>query len=212
MGIYIYKLSVSISELFREPIGFCWYSSLSQRSYNMTLKKALPDSHQGLTPPDSPTKRLVSPQATAKNLNHLFDVLAKMLPDLTNREPPNTPILQEHPQPGPDMVHLKQLLVKLTDASKEQEGNIEFDLEIPICTTSNDFKSFEKWASKSQFETCLETYELPTSFPICIEKVADGTAVGTERHADIGSASQWRPAVIWTNRLSQEAAHLFTFI
>lgn len=41
---------------------------------------------------------------------HLFNVLAKVLSDLTNREPPNTPVAQIQCLPGPDAVRLKQLL------------------------------------------------------------------------------------------------------
>lgn len=48
--------------------------------------------------------------------------------------------------------------------SLQREENVqaleEVDLKSPICTIPDDFKSFEKWASKSQFKTVVETYEL----------------------------------------------------
>lgn len=92
-----------------------------------------------------------------KDLKHLFDVLEKVLPDLTNQEPPNIPVFQGQFQPGPNMVQLQQLLVKLIDdgyssvgpsvvtepaqsclASNEQEEVVqvadEIDLNRPICT------------------------------------------------------------------------------
>lgn len=145
--------------------------------------------HQGLTPPDSPTKGTTTSQAILKDLKHLFGVfLEKTLLDLTNKEPPNTPVSQGHFPPGPNMIRLKQLLVKLTcdecasaelfvatepaqscPASNKQEGvrvTDEIDLDSPICTTPDDFKSFEKWASTPQFKTVLETYEPLTPYPI----------------------------------------------
>lgn len=110
---------------------------------------------------------------------HLFEVLKKVLSDLTNREPPNTPVYQLDSQPGPDMVQLKQLLLKLIrdgypsvetiQATKpaqpcsnnnEQKENVRaadaIVLESPISTTPDDFKSFEKWASTPQFKTVAE--------------------------------------------------------
>lgn len=45
-------------------------------------------------------------------------------------------------------------------AGNEPEENVqaagEIDLKSPICTTSEDFKSFEKWASTPQFKTVVE--------------------------------------------------------
>jgi hypothetical protein len=134
----------------------------------MASKKASPPCHWGLTPPNSPTNGLTRPQNTLEDLKQLYEVLEKVLLNLANTQTANAPVFQDHSQPGPDVVHLKQLLVKLTDASNEQEENVEIDLEIPICTTPDDFKSFEKWASKSQFKTVLETYESPTPFSICL--------------------------------------------
>ena len=83
------------------------------------------------------------------------------------------------------LVRLKQLLVKLTRnerasvepfattnpaqsdlANNEQEEIFraadEIDLNRPICTTPDDFKSFGKWASASQFMRVVEMYEPPT--------------------------------------------------
>lgn len=46
-------------------------------------------------------------------------------------------------------------------ASNEQEENVQaadqIDLLSPICTTPEDFKSFEKWASTPKFKTVVET-------------------------------------------------------
>lgn len=129
------------------------------------------------------------PPATLNDLKHLFGVfLEKALLDLTNQEPPNTPVSQDQSPLGLDMVRLKQLLVKLTRderasvgpfvttnpaqpclADNEQEGvqvADEIDLKNPICTTPDDFKSFEKWASTPEFKTVVETYETPTPLSI----------------------------------------------
>ncbi|EKV12768.1 hypothetical protein PDIG_42040 [Penicillium digitatum PHI26] len=142
----------------------------------MALETSSP-SHQGLTPPDSPMKGSATPQATVEDLKHLFDVLEKVLFDLTNRDPPNTPVFQDHSPPGPDMVQLKQLLEKVIRKgyssaepsqscffSNEKAEKVQaadgLDLESPICTTPDGFKSFEKWASKSQFKTVVETNDL----------------------------------------------------
>ncbi|QQK42945.1 AAA+ ATPase domain [Penicillium digitatum] len=78
----------------------------------MALEPSSP-SHQSLMPPDSPMEGSATPQATAKDPKHLFGVLKKVLFDLTNRNPPNTPVFQDHSQPGPDIVQLKQLLEKV---------------------------------------------------------------------------------------------------
>jgi hypothetical protein len=155
--------------------------------HNMTLKTSSP-CHKGLTPPSSPTKELVTTPATLEYLKNLFGVfLEKALLDLTNQEPPNTPISKDQSPAGPDMVRLKQLLVKLTRderasvglfvttnlaqsglANNEQEESVQVadepDRNCPICTTPDDFKSFEKWASASRFKTVVETYEPPTPF------------------------------------------------
>jgi hypothetical protein len=137
---------------------------------------------QGLTPPGSPTKGSATPQAIVNDLKHLFGVfLENVLFDLTNQEPPNTPVSQDESHPVLDMVRLKQLMVKLSHdecasaelslatkpgqsglADNEQEEVVqvadEIDLNRPICTTPDDFKSFEKWASASQFKTIVERY------------------------------------------------------
>ena len=55
------------------------------------------------------------PPSTLNDLKHLFGVfLEKALLDLTNQEPPNTPVSQDQSPAAPDMIRLKQLLVKLT--------------------------------------------------------------------------------------------------
>lgn len=125
------------------------------------------------------------PPATLKDLMHLFGVfLENALLDPTDQEPPSTPVSQDQSPPGLDMVRLKQLMVKLThddgasaelslatkpaqsfSASNEQEENVqvvdEIDLKSLICTTPDDFKSFEKWASTPEFKTVVEMYEPP---------------------------------------------------
>lgn len=129
------------------------------------------------------------PPATLKDLMLLFGVfLESALLDLADQEPPNTPVSQDQSPPGLDIGRLKRLMVKLThdeyasaelslatkparssSASNEQEENVqavgEINLESPICTIPDDFKSFEKWVSKSQFKTVMETYELPANRP-----------------------------------------------
>jgi hypothetical protein len=153
----------------------------------MALKAAKTSSSprfQRLTPPDSPTTGSAT-EATVEDLEHLFE---DVLLDLTNRDPPNTPVFQNHSHPAPDMDELKQFLVKVirdeysstgsviaikptqsSSASNEQEENVhavdQIDLESPICTTPDDFKSFDKWASKPQFKTVMEMYEPPDNHP-----------------------------------------------
>lgn len=147
--------------------------------HNMELKKPSP-CHDGLTPPDSPTKGTVTSQAIVKDLKYLFGVFLEKVIDLTNREPPNTPASEDLSPSGPDMVQrvLECATAELsiaTDSSQssytsdEQEnlpGSDDFDPKHPICTTPDDFKSFEKWASTPQFKTVVETYEPPTPLPM----------------------------------------------
>jgi hypothetical protein len=147
-----------------------------------------PSCHQGLTPPNSPTKESTIPLAALKDLMHLFGVfLENALLDLTDQEPPNTPISQDHSPPSPDMVRLKQLLVNLTsdgcalaelsmaakpDHSCPASNELEdiavadgTDLKHAISTTPDDFKLFEKWASTPSFKAVVETYEPPANLP-----------------------------------------------
>jgi hypothetical protein len=166
----------------------------------MALKTS-PACHQGLTPPDSPTKESTMPLATLDDLKHLFGVfLEKALLDFTDQEPPSTPVSQDQSPAGLDMVRLKQLLVKLTSdecasvgpfvttnpaqsglANNEQEEVVqvadETDLNRPICTTPDDFKSFEKWASASQFKTVVETYEV-ASRPFLVRELLTQVQLG----------------------------------
>ena len=144
----------------------------------MALKTSSP-CHQGLTPPDSPTKGTAASQAIVKDLKHLFGVLLEKVLDLTN-QPPNTPVSQDQSPPGTDVVRqvLECASAELSMANKpgqpssasNEQGNIPgpdgFDLKHPICTTPDDFKSFKKWASAPQFKTVVETYEPPTPLPI----------------------------------------------
>ncbi|KAJ5537503.1 hypothetical protein N7494_006982 [Penicillium frequentans] len=130
----------------------------------MAFEKTSSPCHQGLTPPNSPREGSTSPQATVKDLKHLFDVLEKVLADL--KAPPNTPVFQENSQPEPDMVQLGQLLKKFNRDRHYPEVVVsslhcsvsnEQDIIDPvaddadhcpvICTTPDDYKSFEKWAS-----------------------------------------------------------------
>ena len=133
------------------------------------------------------------PLTTLNDLKHLFDVfLEKALLDLTSEDPPNTPVFRDQSPAGLDVVRLKQLLVKLIRdsypsvetikatqpaqscfASNEEDENAQatqavgVDLESPISTTPDDFKSFEKWASRGptpQFQKIMETYEPPAKF------------------------------------------------
>ena len=138
----------------------------------MALKTAFPY-HQSQTPPNSPTKGPATPQSIVKDLKHLFEIfLDKVLLDLTKQDPPNTPVSQDQSPPGADVV--RQVLecasaelsmatnpAQSSPGSNEQEnvpGPDGFDLEHPICTTPEDFQSFEKRASTPQFTTVKETY------------------------------------------------------
>ncbi|KAJ5543903.1 ATPase AAA-type core [Penicillium frequentans] len=134
-------------------------------------------SRKALTPPDSPTRGIATPQAIENYLKQLFDVfLENMLLDCTNEGPPNTPIIQDQSKLGPDVVRLEKFLeyasAKLSIAtvpsqscfpSNEQQEKAQvadgLDVESPICTTPDDFKSFEKLASKTQFRTIFETWD-----------------------------------------------------
>ncbi|KAI2756919.1 hypothetical protein DTO013E5_44 [Penicillium roqueforti] len=168
-------------------------------SEHMASKKTSSPCHQGMTPPDSPTKESTTPRDTVEDLKYLFE---SVLLSLTNREPPNTPVFQDYSQPGPDMVQLKQLLVKVIRkgyfsaeppvanepsepsqpcfSGDEQAENAqvadEIDLEIPICTTPDDFKSFKKWALKSQFKTIVETWDKEA----CKYKIAEPTETSND--------------------------------
>ncbi|CAG7951484.1 unnamed protein product [Penicillium salamii] len=174
-----------------------------------TAKASSSPCPQGLTPPGSPTKESAMPPVTLKDLMPLFGVfLENALLDLADQEPPNTPVSQDQSPQGLDIGRLKRLMVKLThdecasaelslatkparspSASNEQEENVQavdkIDLESPICTTPDDFKSFEKWASKSQFKTVMETWD----------KEACNTRLSSQR----------RLAMTWTTTLSMHS-------
>ncbi|OKP09742.1 hypothetical protein PENSUB_4871 [Penicillium subrubescens] len=163
--------------------------------HNMELKKPSP-CHDGLTPPDSPTKGTVTSQAIVKDLKYLFGVFLEKVLDLTNREPPNTPASEDLSPPGPDMVQqvLECASAELSMAteptqsnsvSEEQErlpGSGGFDPKHSICTTPDDFKSFEKWASTSQFKTVVETWDKEA----CKYKIAESveTNSGLDDYAE----------------------------
>ncbi|CAG8107633.1 unnamed protein product [Penicillium nalgiovense] len=150
--------------------------------HSMALKR-ISSSHQGLTPPDSPTKGSASAQATVKDLKHLFGVFLEKVLDFTNQVPPNTPVSQDQSPPGTDMVRqvLECASAELSMANKpaqsssgsNEQGNVpgpdRFDLKHPICKTPDDAKSFEKWASTPQFKTVVETWDKET----CKYKIAE---------------------------------------
>ncbi|GAB0139074.1 hypothetical protein EsDP_00007290 [Epichloe bromicola] len=187
----------------------------------MALNEISSPCHQGLTPPDSPTKGTATSQTIVEDLQHLFGVfLEKALLELTRGEPPNTPVSQEQSPSGPDMVRLKKLLVKLTRdecasaelsvatkptqaclASNEKEEGVrvayENDLNSPICTTPDDFKTFEKWASTPQFKTVLETWDKEA----CKYKIAEPTETSNDLNDDAEYAFVVRERV---DRTSEE--------
>lgn len=163
-----------------------------------TASKEVPPCHQGWTPPDSPATGSTTPHAIVEDLKHLFE---DVLIDLTNREPPNTPVFLDHSQSGPDMDELKQLLVKLirdgyssgvsaisTKPSQSFSANNEQDVIDPvtdgvdrspvICTTPDDFKSFEIWASNTHFKTIFETYDPVVVSSIPFFQVANQIQLG----------------------------------
>lgn len=129
---------------------------------NLGLEQPL--RHQGLTPPNSPTKGTATSQAIVKKLHHL-EVL-----DLTNQAPPNTPVCQDQSLPRFDKVRqvLDSVSAELYGADKPAQSSLTsdehgeapspdgFDVKHPICTTPEDFESFEKWASP-QFKIVKET-------------------------------------------------------
>lgn len=171
--------------------------------------------HQSLTPPDSSTMGSVMPHATMEYLLHIFDVLAKVLSDLTNREPPNTPVAQDQFSPGPDVVQLKQLLERVPSElsqetelsqscvpSNEQAEKFQvadgLDLESPTCTTPDDFKRFEKWASKSQLKIALETYEPLPPLPFSLRRLSIMGVAGTRKHVNTRLLNRQRPTVVQT--------------
>ncbi|KAJ5267403.1 ATPase AAA-type core [Penicillium angulare] len=127
-----------------------------------------------MTPPDSPTNE-TRPQASLNDLKKLLESLLSEFED-----PPNSPIYQENYQPGRDAIELQILLAQFIRSKQsstvventksrfdgsEQESATPLigEANHPICTTPSDFKSFEKWASKSQFITVLETWDKEAS-------------------------------------------------
>ncbi|KAJ5267372.1 ATPase AAA-type core [Penicillium angulare] len=148
-----------------------------------------------MTPPDSPTNATY-PQASLKDLKKLLESVLFEFEDS-----PNSPIHQENYQPGSDVIELQMLLTQficgkqsLTVAEKpqsrsddgEQESTTplvgEADPSPPICTTPDAFKSFEKWASRSQFKTVLETWDKTA----CKYKIAESmdTSSGPDDYAE----------------------------
>ncbi|KAJ6019838.1 hypothetical protein N7522_000546 [Penicillium canescens] len=190
----------------------------------MALNEISSPCHQGLTPPDSPMEGTATSQTIVEDLQHLFGVfLETALLELTSGEPPNTPVSQDQSPYGPDMVRLKKLLVKLTRdecasaelsvaakptqaclASSEKKEGVrvanETDLDSPICTTPDDFKSFEKWASTPHFKTVLETWDKEA----CKYKIAEPveTSSGLDDYAEYAFVVRER-----VERNSEEVTH-----
>ncbi|KAJ5291520.1 hypothetical protein N7478_000771 [Penicillium angulare] len=125
---------------------------------NMTSEKSTSSCPQALTPPESPL-------AAHLFVNDFRHLLESVLSDL--KEPSNTPLSQEVYQPGPDAIELQKLLNTFlrngeslgvaepaqSDPASNEHGTTasvidEADLSSPICTTPDDFKSFEKWATE----------------------------------------------------------------
>lgn len=110
-----------------------------------------------------------TPQAIVKDLKHLFGVFLEKVLELTNQEPPNTPASQDQSPPGLECVSAKLSMAKpaqSSSVSNEQEGVMiasGIDLKHPICTTPDDFKLFEKWATAPSFKTVVEVYKPPTN-------------------------------------------------
>ncbi|CRL27366.1 unnamed protein product [Penicillium camemberti] len=125
----------------------------------MALNETSSPCHQGMTPPDSPTKGPATSQTIVKDLKHLFDVFLE----------------KDQSPAAPDIIRLKQLLVKFTSDEFASVGPFaaadEIDLNRSICTTPDNFKSFEKWASASQFKTVVETWDKEA----CKYKIAEPT-------------------------------------
>ncbi|KAJ5971791.1 uncharacterized protein N7479_001709 [Penicillium vulpinum] len=193
----------------------------------MASKKTSSPCHQGMTPPDSPTKESTTPRDTVEDLKHLFE---SVLLSLTNREPPNTPVFQDHSQSGPDMVQLKQLLVKVIRkgyssaelpvanepsepsqpcfSSDEQAENAQAARKDPNCfhVTSDDFKSFKKLASASQFKTVAETWDKlaePTDTSIGLDDYAEYAFIARERVDRTSSSIQTRNSTVFTSEVLQ---------
>ncbi|KAJ6001203.1 hypothetical protein N7481_001612 [Penicillium waksmanii] len=158
---------------------------------------------QGLTPPDSPTTGSATRQARVEDLKHLFGMFLEKVLDSTNQEPPNTPVSQDQSLPGLDKVRqaLECVSAELSLANKpaqssagDERANVpgpdRFDAEQPICTTPEDFQSFEKWASAPQFKTVKESWDKeackykiaePTESSGCLDDYAEYAFVVRER-------------------------------
>ncbi|KAJ5713146.1 ATPase AAA-type core [Penicillium malachiteum] len=160
----------------------------------MVSEKTVSACQRDLTPPNSPNGDFTQPRA--KDLKKLLEkVLSKF------EDPPNSPVYQENYQLGPDAFELQILLAQFirgkqsptvaghTQSCSDNSGQGsatpligEVDLSPPICTTPTDFKSFEKWASKSQFKTVLETWDKEA----CKYKIAESvdTSGGLDDYAE----------------------------
>lgn len=142
---------------------------------------------QGFTPPGSPTSGSATLEATVESLKHLFE---KVLYEISIRDSPNTPVLQDRSNSGLDMSRLEESLIKFvrdkyasarpataTEPDQSFSSSIlageksqvveKTDLKAPICTTPDDFRLFRKWASIPKFKKVLETYARLTTISFC---------------------------------------------
>lgn len=156
-----------------------------------------------MTPPNSPTKETVLSEAVVKDLKHLFDVLLQKMLDSTDRRPQNTPVSQDQSSLGLEQVRqvLDSVSAKLSEATRLAPSSLardereeapspdKVDLTHAICTTPEDFQSFEKWASP-QFKTVVETYEPPNILSIPFQKLTGMGVAGTRKHANTRSQSR----------------------
>lgn len=145
---------------------------------------------QGFTPPGSPTSGSATLEATVESLKHLFE---KVLYDITIRDSPNNPVLQDRSNSDLDMNRLEESLMKFvrdkyasarpamaTEPDQSFSGSIlareksqvveKTDLKAPICTTPDDCKSFRKSASTPKFKKVLEMYAPLKPFHFAIMK------------------------------------------
>ncbi|KAJ5292085.1 hypothetical protein N7478_001336 [Penicillium angulare] len=148
-------------------------TKVSSSEHSMASEKTASACQQDPTPPDSPNSDFTKPQE-----NELKKLLGSVLSKFEG--PPNSPVCQGNYQPGPDAIELQILLAQFIrgkqlstvventksrfDGSEQESATpLIGEANPPICTTPGDFKSFEKWASKSQFITVLETWDKEAS-------------------------------------------------
>ncbi|KAF3399875.1 hypothetical protein F1880_008444, partial [Penicillium rolfsii] len=117
-----------------------------------------------LTPPDSLKKGRASAHATVKDLKHLFRVLLEK-----GQSPQGADVVRRVLECASAELSMATKPAQSSSASDEQEnvpGPDGFDLKHPICTTPEDFQSFEKWASTPQFKTDKEACKYKIAEPV----------------------------------------------